>query len=234
MANLEEGDLILCTVDRIVGTVVFVKIEDDGEGSIMTSEIAPGRIRNIRDYVVPKKKIVCKVLRVSGDRIDLSLRRVTQKEQKEVLESYKQEKSFISVVKSILGDKAESAILSIKNKTKLVDFLEEAKTNPEELEKIAGKEPAQKIISIIKTQKQKIFIIKRNFKLSTIKPDGIELIKKMLGDKEIEIKYISAGNYCIKSESTDPKKADNKIRETLDLIEKEAKKSGLDFSIKEK
>ena len=56
----------------------------------------------------------------------------------------------------------------------------------------------------------------------------------MLGDKEIEIKYISAGNYCIKSESTDPKKADNKIRETLDLIEKEAKKSGLDFSIKEK
>ena len=84
--EFEEGDIVLCTVERIEGTNVFVSIEGNGEGSIMTSEIAPGRIRNLRDYVVPKKKIVCKILRVSGNRIDLSLRRVTQKEQKEVLE----------------------------------------------------------------------------------------------------------------------------------------------------
>ena len=89
---LEEGDIVLCTVDRIVGTNVFVKIdsEQEKEGVIVFSEIAPGRIRNIRDYVVPKKKIVCKVLRISGDRIDLSLRRVTQKEQKELKEKYRQ------------------------------------------------------------------------------------------------------------------------------------------------
>ena len=78
--NLEAGDVVLCTVDRIVGTTVFVNIEGDGEGSIVFSEIAPGRIRNIRDYVVPKKKIVCKVLRISGNRMDLSFRRVTLKE----------------------------------------------------------------------------------------------------------------------------------------------------------
>ena len=57
---LEVGDIVLCTVDRIIGTTVFVGIEGNGEGSIVTSEIAPGRIRNLRDYVVPKKKIVCK------------------------------------------------------------------------------------------------------------------------------------------------------------------------------
>jgi translation initiation factor 2 alpha subunit (eIF-2alpha) len=81
---LETGDVVLCTVDRIVGTTVFVHIEGNGEGSIILSEIAPGRIRNIRDYVVPKKKIICKVLRISGDRIELSLRRVTLKEQKDI------------------------------------------------------------------------------------------------------------------------------------------------------
>ena len=55
---LEEGDMTLCTVDRIAGTVVFVKIEgEEREGSIILSEIAPGRIRNLRDYVIPKKKI---------------------------------------------------------------------------------------------------------------------------------------------------------------------------------
>ena len=32
---LEEGDMVLCTVDRIAGTVVFVKIEgEEREGKI--------------------------------------------------------------------------------------------------------------------------------------------------------------------------------------------------------
>ena len=64
MANeqIEEGQIVLCTVDKIVGTTVFVKIEDNGEGTITTSEISPGRIRNLRKYVIPGKKIVCKVL----------------------------------------------------------------------------------------------------------------------------------------------------------------------------
>ena len=50
---METGDLVLCTVKTIDGTTVFVKIEDDGEGTIVTSEIAPGRIRNLREYVIP-------------------------------------------------------------------------------------------------------------------------------------------------------------------------------------
>ena len=91
--QLEVGDVVLCTVDRIVGTIVFVKIDGKREGSIILSEIAPGRIRNLRDYVVPKKKIICKILRITGDRIHLSLRRVTPKEQKEIREQYKSEKS---------------------------------------------------------------------------------------------------------------------------------------------
>src|SRR3989344_7448069 len=108
--RLDVGDVVLCTVDRIVGTVVFVKIDSIGkelEGGIILSEIAPGRIRNLRDYVVPKKKIVCKILRISGDRIDLSLRRVSLKEKKEILEKESQEQSYQSVFKSVLGSKAE-------------------------------------------------------------------------------------------------------------------------------
>ena len=74
---------------RISGTTVFVSIEDDGEGTIITSEIAPGRIRNLRDYVVPGKKIVCKILSIDkAGNIHLSLRRVTDKEKREVMEQY--------------------------------------------------------------------------------------------------------------------------------------------------
>ena len=128
--TLEEGEIVLCTVDRIDGTNVFVSIEGDGEGIIQTSEIAAGRIRNLRDYVVPKKKIVCKILKISGNRVELSLRRVNQKEQKEILEQYKTDKSFTSILNTILGQKeAEEVIKKINEKSRLHNFFEDVKSN---------------------------------------------------------------------------------------------------------
>jgi translation initiation factor 2 alpha subunit (eIF-2alpha) len=235
MGKLEVGDIVLCTVDRIVGTIVFVKIEGNGEGSIITSEIAPGRIRNIRDYVIPKKKIVCKVLRVSGDRIDLSLRRVSQKEKKEVLEAHKQEKSCKSVLKSVLGEEVKKLISDVEKKESVYDFCQRIKENPKELEKTVGKEKAKKILTILKTQKQKKIIIKKEFSLHSNQSNGISLIKDILKDfKDIEIRYLSAGKFSIKTQSENPKSADNKLKKVLISVEKEAKKQGLNFSIGQK
>ncbi len=235
--DLEVGDLVSCIVDRIVGTVVFVKLNVDGkevEGGIIMSEIAPGRIRNLRDYVVPKKKIVCKILRISPTgNIDLSLRRVSQKERKEVLEQEQQEKSYTSIVKGVLGDKAEELIKKISEKEKLYSFLEEARTNSADLEKIAGKENAQKIIDILNTQKKSKKRIKKELALTTTKPNGITLIKKILENfKGIEVKYLAAGKYSLESESEDAKTADKKMRELIDVAEKEAKKLNVEFAVK--
>ncbi len=233
--EFEEGDIVLCTVERIEGTNVFVSIEGNGEGSIMTSEIAPGRIRNLRDYVVPKKKIVCKVLRVSGNRIDLSLRRVTQKEQKEVLEQYKAERSYISILKTILGDKTDEIIKKISDKERLSDFLEEAKKDPKRLEEVVGKENAKKILDITGVQKEKNYNVKREILLKSIKPNGADLIRGILeGIKNAEVKYISAGHYSIKTESKDIKNADNILKNIVQEIEKAAKKQNMEFSIVEK
>jgi len=229
---LEEGDIVMCTVDRIVGTVVFVKIDGDGEGAIILSEIAAGRIRNLRDYVVPQKKIVCKVLRVSGDRIDLSLRRVMQKERKEVLEQDKQDKSYRSILKSILSERAESLIKDISKKERIYDFFQEVKENPAKLEKLVGKKDSEKILSIIKNQKQKKAVIKREIILKTINPDGINHIKSLLMEiKGADIKYIAAGRYSIKTESSMLKEADYKFREIVKEIENSAKKKEIEFKI---
>lgn len=234
--ELEVGDVVLCTVDRIVGTIVFVKIDRNGEGNIIISEIAPGRIRNLREYVVPKKKIVCKILRISQNKnIDLSLRRVTQKEKKEVLEQYKQEKSYKSVLKSILGEESEKIVQQIEKEERLFDFLQEAKENSKNLEKIAGKESTKKILDIIKAQKQKTAILKKEINLTTKNANGIKLIKGLLEDlKEVEIKYISAGKYSIKIEKDDIKTADNRLKDILKDLEEKAKKAGFEFFVKEK
>jgi len=178
--ELEEGQVVLCTVDKIIGTAVFVKIEDNGEGTIVTSEIAPGRIRNLRDYVVPNKKIVCKILSIdySGG-IHLSLRRVSAKERKEVLEQYSKEKSLIATLKTIVKD-AEKVIEKIKKSHTLVDFFEKVKEVPDLLEKIVSKEEAQKLLKIINEKKEKEVSVKREFQLKSEASDGIIKIKKIL------------------------------------------------------
>ncbi len=250
MKKLEVGEIVLCTVDRIVGTTVFVKIEGDIrqfnnltsktgltpqiEGSIVMSEIAPGRIRNIRDYVVPKKKIVCKILRVSPQgNMDLSLRRVTQKERKERIEQDKQEKSYTSILKGVLGEKAEEVINQISKEEDIFSFLEEAKTSSVKLEKIVGKENSKKILEILNTQKKKKKIIKKEIYLTSIKPDGVTLIKQVLGAiKGINIKYISAGKYSLETESEDIKNTDKEMRDMINNIEKDSKKLGIEFSTK--
>ena len=235
--ELEVGDVVLCTVDRIVGTIVFVRIEEGNhEGSIIISEIAPGRIRNLRDYVVPKKKIVCKILRISDNgNIDLSLRRVTQKEKKEVLEKSKQEKSYTSILRSILKEKADKTIKEILNEESIFSFLEEAKKDSARLEKLVGKEDTEKILEILKIQKEKRVIIKKEFFLTTTEPDGLEKIKNALEKPEdIDIKYISAGKYSIKAESENAKETDTKLKNFLSEVEKKAKQKNLSFSVNEK
>ena len=233
---LEEGDLVLCTVEKIVGTIVFVNISGEKkEGSIVLSEIAPGRIRNLRDYVVPKKKIVCKVLRISPERVDLSLRRVTQNEKKQIIEEYNQEKSYENILKSILGDNSKQIIDKIKEKENLYNFFEQVKKNPDFLEKLVGEANSKRIIQIISKEKTKKLIIKKEFSLTSTKPNGLELIKELLGDiKDFEINYLSAGKFSVKTQSEDPKKEEKKLKIILENVEKMAKEKGMEFSIKER
>src|SRR3990167_9954155 len=78
----EESEIVVCTIKKILPNSVFVDLDEyeNKEGLIHISEISPGRIRNIRDFVKEGKKIVCKVLKVDVQKghLDLSLRRVNQ------------------------------------------------------------------------------------------------------------------------------------------------------------
>src|SRR3989338_2887568 len=91
----EEGDIVLCTVKDITHNSIFVVLDEYNgvEGMIHISEISPGRIRNIRDYVKEGKKIVCKILRVNQEKnyLELSLRRVNQMQRIVKNNEYKQE-----------------------------------------------------------------------------------------------------------------------------------------------
>lgn len=234
--KLEEGDIVLCTVTDIVGTVVHVKIENsDIEGSIITSEIAPGRIRNLRDYVVPSKKIVCKIIRISGNHVDLSLRRVTMRERKEVLEQFTKEKNAKSILKSIAKEKSEAIIQEFEDKNqKISDFLQKIKDNEKLGEKYFTKSELEKLIPILNKQKIKKIEIKKEINLTTDLPNGLIIIKKILSIKNVSIKYLAAGRYILSIELENAKEASKIIQEALKEIEKRAKQEKIHIEIKDR
>ena len=138
-------------------------------------------------------------------------------------------------MKGVLGNKVEEIIKKITEQERLYDFLEEAKENPKRLEEIVGKKDAENILSILKKEKQKKIILKKEIYLTTKEADGIEIIKKILKETlEIKISYIAAGRYSIKVEDNEIKKADTKLKEFLKEVEKSSKRLNVEFNLKEK
>ena len=100
----EEGELLFCTVTNVQYNSVFVRIEEyEKSGLIHISEISPGRIRNIRDFVKEGKMIVCKVIKIDQQRghIDLSLRRVTEMQKRQKTEERKQEQKAEKIIETL-------------------------------------------------------------------------------------------------------------------------------------
>lgn len=229
--KLEEGDIVWGTVDRIMGTVVFVKIDDfNEEGTVIESEITSGRVKNIRDYVVPKKRVICKVIRVSNGRVDLSMRRVSAKEQKEAKDLDEKERNSVSILKTVLGKNALEVISAIKENNKISEFLTQAKENSKLLEKFVSKEETKKILEILNNQKQKKKEVKKEIYIHTMRPDGLTIIKNLLNG--LNVKYLAAGKYSISAEAEDLKVADTELRNILEEISKKAKKQEIEFLVK--
>ena len=233
MKTYNEGDIILCEVKDVVKTTVFVETLDGIKGSIVFSEVAPGRIRNIRDYVVPKKIIACKILHIATDHLFLSLRRVKDKEKKEALEIYKKEKSLESFIKKLLGNKSGEIINKIRseNSLSLVEFFESAKQNPKLSEKYFSKDEIEKLTSILVEKKEKEKEIKKEFSLSCNQADGIIRIKKLLAPYE-NIAYLGSSKFMIKTKSRDLKQADSKLNKILEEVERNSKKEKCEFAVR--
>jgi translation initiation factor 2 subunit 1 len=234
----EEGELTLCTVEQIMGTTVFVKLDNyQKTGVISTSEVAPGRIRNIRDYVVPNKKIVCKVLRLDRAKghIDLSLRRVSQKDAREIIERYNKEKAATTILK-IASKKVDDVSEKIKKKyNSLFEFLEKAKEDISIVSEFFGKDESEKIANLIKERiKTKKIEVKKKISISSIAPNGISIIKNALDKKDVTVNYLGAPFYCVSAEANDYKTANKKLENALNEICLKIKAEGGKIEIIEK
>jgi translation initiation factor 2 alpha subunit (eIF-2alpha) len=232
--ELREDDIVMCTVRKIEGTTVFVDIEDNGAGTIVMSEIAAGRIRNLRDYVIIGKKIVCKVLKIAKDHIELSLRRVTAKEKEEIKDKYEKERNLLSMLKTSTKE-PEEILKKIKQSADIIEFLEEARSNPQVAEKFMPKSEAQAFTKILSEKREKEKIVKKTISIKSFSSSGINDIKSTLeAPKDVEIHYLGSSKFSLSSKGKNFKEANNKVLSAIEMIKNKAKEKKLIFEAEEK
>jgi translation initiation factor 2 subunit 1 len=239
----EEDELVLCTVTNVQHHSVFAKLDEyDKSGMIHISEISPGRIRNIRDYVVEGKKLVCKVLRIDKQKghIDLSLRRVNESQRRNKLDQIKQEtraekiiegyckqnklefKSFYEKVSSIVFSKYEYI-------HECFNDLVEGKAD---LEKLGlEKKYTKGLVEIIKEKiKPAVIEITGELKLISYNEEGIDDIKSALkkagSSDSVRVLYLGAGRYKIVVTSSNYKDAEKIIKNSADKAIRFIEKKG--------
>ncbi|RME53474.1 S1 RNA-binding domain-containing protein [Candidatus Woesearchaeota archaeon] len=239
----EEDELVLCTVIKVQYHSVTCRLDEYGKnGMIHISEVSPGRIRNIRDYVVEGKRIVCKVLRINKEKgyIDLSLRRVNEAQRRLKMEEIKQEQKAEKIIEQLatdegvtpkeLYDKIAPSILSEYGHLHkaFIDVVENGAT----LTKLVGKELGEKLEHIVKEKiKPKSVVIEADAKLSTPAEGGADLIIDVLTQSEkavpgLEIKYRGAGTWHYRIEAKDFKTAEKLLKDATAPLSQLEKQEG--------
>ncbi len=234
----EEDEIILCRVTKIFPNSVFVDLlEYHQQGMVHISEISPGRIRNLRDFVTVDREIVCKVLRIDRERghIDLSLRRVNSHQRQEKMDQIKQELKAESVILNLakkLKKPADKLYLQIatpvfKEYSHLYLCFRDIVDNKANLEKLGVEKSVADEISaavIDKFKPEKIYL-KGEIALQTYAPNGIGKIKSALAQVEavsptIRLFYVGAGKYKFVIEDLEYKPAEKKLEKIGQLLEK--------------
>ncbi len=231
---IKIDDLVLCTVTKIEGTTVFLNIdEEEIKGSMVFSEIAAGRIRNIREYAVPNKKIVCKVLKIYQDHVELSFRRVTGTERDMIMSKYKQEQQFKTMLKQIVKSPEES-LKKIKSELSVSEFLEKIKESPKIISDFFNKEESERLTKILSEKEGKEKEAKSIFTIKSDSPSGISEIKELLKTKEANISYLGSSQFSITTKAKDFKEANLKLQAIIKDVEVKAKSKKCFFELKEK
>lgn len=234
----EEEEIVFCKVTKIFPNSVFVELLEYGEqGLVHISEIAPGRIRNLRDYVSEGRQIVCKVLRIDRQKghIDLSLRRVNSHQRAAKLEEIKQETKAETLVQHLakrLQQPAEEmykkiAEIVFKEYSHLYLCFKEVAAGNADLEKLGlEKKIAEELTNaIIDKFKPLKITLKGEIKMQSYAPDGVERIKAALlsitkVSSTINLFYLGGGRFKLVLEDIDYKPAEQTLKKIQEILAK--------------
>ena len=226
-----EGELVVAVVREVKQNGAYVDIDEyDGiEGFIFIGEIASGWVKNIRAFVRPGQRLICKVLRTRKDNksLELSLKSVSEERKRDRLAQWKNEeraKQLLKVLAEQVGwsedELAETQMELTESYATLYGAFEEAAKTPESLEEVGfeGDWIAAFIEIAVKNIIPDTVEIRGRFVLNVDQAEGIDVIKAALiaaeniSDEESELivtcHYDGAPSYRIDLKAPDFKTAE--------------------------
>lgn len=252
----EKGDLVICTIDRILPHSAFVKLEEynNKEGMIHDSEISRKWTRNRKSYLKKGRKLVCKVMLCSEDCISLSVRRVGPAQARTKQEEWRLENKAHNIL-TVLAKQLKMSTDDIYKKFGaqilekyglvypfLMSVASEGESRLKELN--LDKQLSSNLLKLIRTRiavpKVKLDV-KLNMKSNA--PDGLEVIKKFFKmveneaekeNSEVKISYLGSPEYKVKIISSDYKKCEKILDVMGDKGEKLLESNQGTFSLNKK
>lgn len=229
-----EGELVICTITKINPNSAFAVMEEYGkEGMIHISEVAPGWVRDIRQYLKVGQSGVAKVLRTEGGVISLSIKRVDENQRNQKTKEHNLEQraeKMLEIAAQRLGltlEKAyeEAGFLLQEKFGSVYEGFRVSITNPDSLRKRGVPDKWVDVIKEIaeKSIEQKEFEFRARLAIKTYKPDGINIIKEILKKAKssgLDVRYIAAPEYLVKYKTKNAKKGEKYFVERLEEITK--------------
>ncbi len=235
------GNIYVCRVKKLLQHGIIVEISDSNkEGFIHISELSKRWVRDVKNVAKEGDRVVCKVLKIGPQSIELSAKRITDNEKKQALKEWSIENRIEKLFEKRLGSAAQSQLSKIKeNYSTLYDFYSAVVRNGESA--LSGlklnKETTEDVLDFVEKTKRKI-TIKTDLTIQNFGESGVDGIKKLLGEKYTKkeyytIKYIKAPQYLLVVNADDTKKTISENKKILDKLEENSKELGIKFAYKE-
>lgn len=258
MINLNEKypepeEFVIIKVSKVLPYGAFAVLVEYPEltGFIHISQVASSWVKNIRNHVKEKQIRVAQVLSVdpSKKQAELSLTKVSQVQQKQKLEEWKQNKRAVKLLEFLakqqktgfkkiwkeVGIPLEKKYGSIMDAFRLIVLNNENVSNTIPVKWV---KPLEKLVKEnIKVKSKKV---KGEMTISSNTGNGVKTIKNVLQKaletkgRNIKIWYNGGGKYEIESRAQTYKTAEKQMLEAVSFIETELKKEKAVFSFEKK
>ncbi len=241
-------ELVVCRIASIHPNSVDVEMIEYGrKGMVHVSEVAKRWVRDIREFLKQGQYVICRVMRVDGENVHLSIKRVDRSESESRLGEFKRERKAAKMLE-LAGKNLKKTLEQSYNEIgyklqeefgSLAKSFEIALKNPELMRQKKIPEKWIKELTDIaeRSYEEKTYRLTGELDIVSYQPNGIETIKKVLlqakeKNKSIEIKYISAPKYMLTLSGKNYKKLEAKIATIGEEIVNEIKHNKGEASFK--
>lgn len=229
----DVGEFVIVKISKIMPHGAYCKlVEYNIDSYLPISEVSPGWIKNIHEFIKEGQQDVAKVIFVDREKrsVDISLKKANNKDKKDKISDFGLEKRAEGIFNKAIeqsknADKKQLIIAEVAKSAKtyneLVNGIFEG-TDP--LANFKYKEFKQSLYALVaKTIKPKTYTVAYDVDLTTSDTkSGIKLIKEALVSIEkngVKVLYMGAPRYRLLATDSSYPKAESKIKDSQKILE---------------